>query len=67
MNDVLKIKKLLDEIENRKTIIAAERDKLRVIYSELEDLLNSFDAGIEGLENGRLEISNAIDTLSERL
>lgn len=61
----LEIDKVLAKIEKSKSIIAKERDKLRNIYSDLETVLDSFDRGVEGLENGKREIVNAIDSLSE--
>jgi archaellum component FlaC len=63
--DTIKLKDFIKEVELRKNNIARERDKLRDIYDEIKDLLNSFDAGIEGLEVGIFEILNAIDTISE--
>jgi len=64
-NIMKNIKKLLAEIEKRKIIVAKQRDELREISSELEDLLQSFDEGIEGLEIGKAEIEGALDTLSQ--
>jgi len=64
----MKIKELKDiikAIEIKKKTISKERDELRNIYDEIGDLLGSFDAGIEGLDDGVLSISNAIDSISE--
>lgn len=61
----MNIDKVLSIIEESKKIIATERDKLRDIYDTLEDCLESFDKGIEGLDRGKLEIESAIDAISE--
>jgi septation ring formation regulator EzrA len=59
------LKAVLAKIEKSKEVISKERDKLREIYSELEMCLESFDEGIEGLENGKGEIETALDVLSQ--
>jgi hypothetical protein len=59
------LKSVLSKIEKSKNIIGAERDKLRDLCDDLEDLLETYDRGIEGLESGHLEIQNAIDAISE--
>jgi len=66
MKDTTKeLKKVLEQIEKSKNVIAKERDKLREILGELESTLESFDEGVEGLEAGKREIDNAIDTMSQ--
>ena len=59
------LKNLVSKIEEKKKIIAKERDELRNIHDNMIDLLESFDRGVEGLDNGILELINAIDTISE--
>jgi len=59
------VNKILKRIEESKIIISRERDKLRDIHSELTDLLESFDEGIEQIEYGRYEIEKGIDALSQ--
>jgi len=59
------LKEIMDKIEVKKTIIAKQRDELREIESELTDLLDKFDGGIESLDVAMQEFSRAIDTLSE--
>lgn len=61
------LKKVLRDIEGKKNEIAAKRDELRALMDDLADCLYSFDAGIEGLENGKREIEDAIDTLSQQI
>ena len=65
MKKDISISDLLEKIETSKNKIAEERDKLRIIYDELEDILDSFDRGIEGLYHGKRDIEDAIDALSE--
>jgi|AntRauTorcE11897_2_1112592.scaffolds.fasta_scaffold00065_66 ABC-type transporter Mla subunit MlaD len=57
--------KVLSGIEESKIVISKERDKLRDLFSELSELLESFDEATDGLESGKREIENAIDTLSQ--
>ena len=35
------------------------------MYDELENLLESFDRGLEAIENGKREIEDGIDAISE--
>lgn len=62
--DRRKVKDLLKKAEAIKKIMAKERDKLRDIHSELEDLLGSFD-GIENIENGLRDIESGVDEISQ--
>lgn len=59
LNDIIK------KIEDHKSQIAEQRDALRKIYDELADYLESFDTGIEGLNEGVRCICNAVDSISE--
>lgn len=61
------IKDILAQIEICKHIIGTERDKLRVIYDELDSLLDTLDRGIQDLEDGKGLIESGLDTLSEQL
>lgn len=61
------IKEVLAKIETCKTIIAKERDKLRGINDDLVDLMDSLDRGVHGLESGKREIEDGLDSLSEYL
>ncbi len=51
---------VIKQIEARKQAIAEHRDALRVILSDLEDVVSSTDEGVDGLER-------AIDELSKYL
>jgi len=62
---IKEMKILIKKIETKKTAIAKERDRLRELYDEIGDLLESFDAGIIGLDDGIIAICNAIDSISE--
>jgi len=55
----------IEKLEESKRTIAIERDKMRSIYDEIGDILCSFDTGIDGLEDGIIEIRTAIDAISE--
>jgi len=67
IKSVKELKKLLATIDKHKKIIADNRDKLREIYDDLETIIESFNNGIDGLENGKIEISAALDSLSEHI
>jgi hypothetical protein len=57
--------KVLSGIEESKIVISKERDKLRDLFNDIEQLLECFDEATDGLESGKREIENAIDTLSQ--
>jgi len=65
--DIVKIKDTVTQIEKSKNIIAAERDKLRVLYGDIEELLYLFDEGIEEIELGKEALSRGIETLSQQI
>lgn len=62
---IKELKDVIEKINIKKNIIAKERDELWNLQEELSNLLDSFDRGIEGLENGAIEIEDAIDSISE--
>ncbi|MBT8448465.1 MAG: hypothetical protein KJO69_02190 [Gammaproteobacteria bacterium] len=59
------INKLLEKIHKHKVLIEINRDQLREISNELRDLIETFDEGIEGLEDGSRQIEDAVDALSK--
>ena len=59
------LKKIIVKIEHHKAKIAKERNLLREILEDLEDCIESFNEGIEGLADGLVSIENAIDSISE--
>lgn len=59
------IRDILNQIEKRKQAIAKERDEIRALFSDVEDLLDSFHRGVEGMESGLREIADALDAVSE--
>lgn len=63
--EIPELKIALAEIEKRKEVIAKERDKLREVVYVIENLLDSFDREVEGLESGLREIVDAVDAVSE--
>ena len=56
--DKNKLKEAVEKMEESKRIIAAERDKLIDLCSEIESLIDSTDKGLDALEE-------SIDALSE--
>lgn len=56
----LKIAAMVREVEECRKAIASERDKLRTLHGELEDLMDSTDRGVSALEE-------AVDAFSEYL
>ena len=59
--------KLMERAERSKKVIAAERDTLRNIYSDLENLLETVDEGLGDITCGLRSLSDGIDRLSEQL
>ena len=64
---MLEVKRLLSQMEKLKQKIVIERDKLRDIYSELEEVIESCDAGIENINEGMGNIEEGLDNLSQYL
>lgn len=62
MNELKKIQK---QIESSKKIMAKERDKLRELIEELEDIKYRFAEGNTSLEIASGEIEIAIEMFSE--
>jgi len=70
MSDALTVKRLRSlhaRIEKSKAKIAAERDNLRALVSQMEDLLEPLDRACESLEFGLADLNSAVDSLSEQL
>lgn len=63
--EIKELKNIMKKIEEKKIIIAKNRDEIRELYDEIGDCLESFDTGIQGLDDGILDICNAIDSISE--
>ena len=55
------------QIEKSKTIIGKERDKLRDLASEIEDILEPINAADGNLEASLQELKSGIDSLSEQM
>ena len=63
--DLRNIKGLLDKIEEAKTRASGVRDELQGYYSELEDIVDSFDTGVDYINNGLRSIRDGVDKMSE--
>lgn len=63
--DLEKMKDVITKIEAHKKVIAKERDAIRVLYYEIGDLLDVFDVGVQGLDDGIYAITKAIDRVSD--
>ena len=66
-DDMKTLKTIIKQIENHKAVIADRRDKLRAILSELEDIAESCDAGIDALEEAQDLLDRALDDFSQYL
>ena len=61
------IKTILIKIEKSKKVISKERDKLRSVYIELEDILETLDEGTDDINVGLKYIESGIDEVSKYL
>ena len=61
------LKELTVKIEAKKAIIGKERDDLRELYQELEDLMFNLDDGMDHLNNAKESLDEAIEVLSEKM
>ena len=61
------VKKLLEHVSKSKTVIEKERDKLREVYGELEDLLASVEDAHGYFASGLLDIENGLDEISKHV
>lgn len=65
--DAERVKELMEKAEKAKAVIAAERDTLRQLHSELEDILESVDEGIDEISDGLRYLESGIDRMSQYL
>jgi chromosome segregation ATPase len=63
----MKAKEILEQMERCRDAIGKERDKLRDLEIELENLTSSIDEGYDSLESAISEFRGAIDELSEEM
>ena len=63
--DLRLLNDLIGKIEQKKKLFANERDKLRDLISDLDGISDSFDVGIEEMENGIDSLNNALDEISQ--
>lgn len=59
------LKAVIKKIGEKKDNIAKERDALRLIFDELVDALESFDEGVDCLDDAKRSLEDAIDSISE--
>lgn len=62
-----KIRALVNKIDKSKDRIMIERDKLRVVYDDLSELLGNLDSAEEAFDAGLHDILDATDTISQTL
>lgn len=65
MNDKQKIKVLVEKIEKCKNTISQERDSLRDLLYEFEELYENCEVGLEQIEEGIVTIKGGLDTISQ--
>ncbi len=63
--ELLKLKKLLKSIEKSKQKLSNERDHLRILVEEAEEIADSIGDGVEVLEQGIASMSESIKTMSQ--
>ncbi len=61
----IKLSDLVKKIEKIKSKMAKDRDFLRDIQDEINDLMENYDKGIESLRVAKEEFESAVDTFSE--
>lgn len=62
-----KLIKTLDSIETTKVKMATLRDRLREQVGDLEDILESIDAGVEAFEDADRNFRDGLDQMSAYL
>ena len=63
--DIQNIRDALDRFEAQKDRAGLVRDELRELASQIEDLAESFDVGVQDIEEGMLLINQGLDQLSQ--
>jgi hypothetical protein len=64
--DTKQLTSIIKQMEKSRSIIASERDKLRDIIDEIDELLEPVTTGHEELEHSMQILRQAIDSLSEQ-
>ena len=57
----------LTPIKKQIAVIAKERDKLRAMLSEYNEIIENLDFGTEQMEGGLSELDSGLDTISQLL
>jgi len=61
------IKDLVKCIEKKKNIIAKERDSMRDLMYELDEIYLTIESGVEEIEDGIESLFRGIDSISQML
>jgi len=59
------VEQITKRIKESKERVARERDKIRLLHDDLGDLLETYDRGIEELEEGLRNFKSGVEVLSE--
>ena len=63
--DIQNVRDALDRFEAQKDRAGLVRDELRELASQIEDFAESFDIGVQDIEEGMLMIRQGLDQLSQ--
>ena len=64
-DNLRKLNDIIGLVQTKKDLFAKERDKLADLISDLYVIKDSFDIGIEEMENGINSLNDAIDEISQ--
>lgn len=65
--EVQRLRAMFLKIDSTKQKISDLRDKLRNQVSDVEDILETLDLGIEAFDSGKREFDDGLDYLSQHL
>ena len=61
------LKTALEKVEHLKVEIAKKRDELREAIAEVEEIAESLDQALDGLEDGKRGFERAVESMSQYL
>ena len=64
-DNLRKLNDIIGLVQTKKDLFAKERDKLADLISDLYVIKDSFDIGIEEMENGIQFLNDALDEISQ--
>ena len=64
-DNLRKLNDIIGLVQTKKDLFAKERDKLADLISDLFRIKDSFDIGIEEMENGIQFLNDALDEISQ--